>query len=62
MIAWVSEAVMKEHYRINEGVEKLIKNYRKSFRIPENLNYYSAEDFKNAERQFVKYQILKGKV
>ena len=31
------------------GVKLLKEMYRKKFRIPENINYYSKEDFKKAE-------------
>ena len=44
----------------NVGKKELLRKYRKAFRIPENLNYYSKEDFKSAERQFIKYAILNG--
>jgi hypothetical protein len=37
------------------GLQELLKKYRTIFRIPENLNYYSEEDFRLAERKFLKY-------
>jgi hypothetical protein len=43
------------------GMERLVRMGRKRFRIPENLNHYSPEDFATAERQFVKECILLGK-
>ncbi len=39
----------------NNGLELLIERYREKFRIPENLNYYSDEDYKKAEKKFLKY-------
>ena len=40
-----------------DGLENLITLYRKAFQLPENINYYSEQDFKNAERQFVKFML-----
>lgn len=39
----------------NKGLELLIKKYREKFRISENLDYYSDEDLKKAEKKFLKY-------
>ncbi len=39
------------------GIKSLIKKYRKLFRIPENLNHYSDEDFRKAERKFLKFSL-----
>ena len=44
----------------NSGVVGLISKYRKMFRIAENLNYYSSEDFADAERKFIKIAINTG--
>ena len=41
----------------NPGVVMLISKYRKMFRIPENLDYYSSEDFLDAERKFIKMAV-----
>ena len=40
-----------------DGLKTLIDLYRKAFQIPENTNHYSEQDFKIAERQFVKYML-----
>ena len=37
------------------GLQALLKKYRTMFRIPENVNYYSEEDYRLAERKFLKY-------
>jgi hypothetical protein len=42
------------------GINKLVDKYRRAFRIPENLNYYSAEDYKKAERKYVKFAMRYG--
>ena len=39
------------------GLELLIRKYKKIFRIPENLDYYTKEDYKSAERKFVKWAL-----
>jgi hypothetical protein len=46
---------MKKGQQNNFGIELLIEKYRTAFRIPENFNHYSEEDYKVAERRFLKY-------
>ena len=41
------------------GLQELIKKYRTLFRIPENVNHYSDEDYRLAERKFLKYLLEK---
>jgi hypothetical protein len=45
-----------------EGIQLLVKKYRDMFQIPENINHYSEADYKIAEKKFLKYAILEGKV
>ena len=40
------------------GLKSLINKYRKLFRTPENLNHYSEEDYKEAERKFLKFSLF----
>ena len=49
---------MKKELVENSGIHVLLKKYRKVFRIPENLNYYSKTDYKIAERKFLKYALM----
>jgi hypothetical protein len=42
------------------GIELLVEQYKKRFRIPENLNHYSGDAFQAAEKKFVKYCITNG--
>ncbi|MEZ4527144.1 MAG: hypothetical protein R2941_14595 [Desulfobacterales bacterium] len=51
---------MKKRSAGNTGMELLVSRYRRTFRIPENLNHYSGEDYRNAERKFLKYAIDNG--
>jgi hypothetical protein len=39
----------------NKGIRLLIKKYRNEFRRPENIYYYTENDFKAAEKRFVKF-------
>jgi len=42
------------------GITLLRKMYRNKFRIRENMDYYSKEDFKKAEKKYVKLCLLTG--
>jgi hypothetical protein len=53
---------MKKHSIKDVGIQLLLKKYKKLFRIPENLNYYSHKDFRMAEKKFIKYAIGAGGV
>ncbi len=37
-----------------QGIELIVEKCREEFRRPENTNYYSQDDYKEAERKFVK--------
>jgi hypothetical protein len=41
------------------GIELFVENCRKEFRRPENTDYYTENDYKEAERKYVKL-CLKG--
>lgn len=43
------------------GLRRKIRQGKRLFRIPENKNHYSAENYKRAEKMFVKYCILEGR-
>lgn len=43
------------------GMQRLLREGRKRFRVPENLNHYTAEDLALAERKFLKACIVLGK-
>ena len=43
------------------GLEMLLKQGREKFRIAENQLYYSEDDFKAAERKFLKECIIKDR-
>jgi hypothetical protein len=48
--------------RANRGIQALIKIYKNTFRIPENLNHYSEKDYRAAERKFLKYSLEQRKI
>lgn len=41
-----------------QGIKLLIEKYRDEFRRPENTDYYTEQDYKEAERKFVKFCLL----
>ena len=50
-----------EIYKNKEnGLKLLVNECRKQFRIPENENYYSEDDYLSAEKQFVKLCLRQG--
>ena len=52
---------MKESVKNQElGIKALLRIGKEYFRIEENIRYYSPEDFKKAERLFIKKCILNG--
>ncbi len=44
------------------GIERLIAKYKSEFRIGENLNHYSSEDYITAEREYVRFCLRHGPV
>lgn len=38
-----------------QGIELLLEKCRNEFRRPENTDFYTVDDYKEAERKFVKY-------
>jgi len=49
------EFIMGNKFENQSALERLLKKYKKMFRIPENLDYYSKEDYETAEKKFIKY-------
>ncbi len=42
------------------GTELLLKKFRNNFRIPENINYYSKEDYQQAEKKYLRFCLTTG--
>ncbi|UCF92330.1 MAG: hypothetical protein JSW39_29370 [Desulfobacterales bacterium] len=51
---------MNDNSKEKTGIQLLIEESKKKFRISENLDYYSKEDYQIAERKFLKFCILNG--
>ena len=48
--------------RKKSGIHLLLKKYRTLFRIPENQNHYSEEDYRKAERMFLKHALEQRRI
>lgn len=46
---------MNNAIRATHGIELLVEKCRNDFRRPENTDYYTKDDYKAAERKFVKF-------
>ena len=44
----------------SNGIKLLVNECRKQFRIPENENHYSEDDYLSAEKRFVKHCLRQG--
>jgi len=53
---------MKQRAKASQGIQRLIEKCREAFRIPENTDHYAEEDFRTAERKFIKNACMKGTV
>ena len=42
----------------NIGIRLLVEKGREAFRIAENINYYSEQDYKTAEKKFIKLCVI----
>ena len=51
---------MDSEDRAPEGIKQLVQKYKQEFRIPENLNHYAVEDYRAAEKQFVRFCLKNG--
>ena len=49
---------MRNNVRVNIGIQSLLQKYKKIFRTPENVHYYSENTYKIAERKFLQYALI----
>lgn len=49
---------MAKDIHSNEGLVRLIEKGREAFRISENLEFYSEEDYRQAEKKYIKFCII----
>jgi hypothetical protein len=66
MLGWLDsqnkvKLAMKKSKK-KSGIHLLLKKYRTMFRIPENQNHYSEEDYRNAERMFLKHALEQRRI
>ena len=63
--------VQEEHRRFfmtmkkmkkKSGIHWLLKKYRTLFRIPENQNHHSGEDYRKAERMFLEHALEQRRI
>ena len=40
------------------GIRRLVEKGREAFRISENVNFYSEQDYKTAEKKFIKFCVI----
>lgn len=44
----------------HQGIDRIIAQYRRKFRVPENLDHYSEADFHEAERRYLHFCLTHG--
>jgi hypothetical protein len=49
--------IKKMKIQDKSGIRKLLERYRAIFRTEENRKYYGEEDYRKAERKFLKYAL-----
>jgi hypothetical protein len=54
---WETCMDMKQSEK-NTGIRLLVEKGREAFRIAENINYYSEQDYKTAEKKFIKLCVI----
>ncbi len=53
---------MSDASKTPRGMKMLLNRCRQRFRIPENLEHYSEEDLREAEKKFVKLCLIGGQL
>jgi hypothetical protein len=57
-----NKEVIVNKAEIPSGIEQLVDRYRAIFHVPENINYYSEKDYVMAEKKFIKFALMEGKI
>lgn len=47
-------------YDQRQGIDRIVDKYRQQFRVPENLDHYSDNDYHDAERQYLRFCLTNG--
>ncbi len=53
---------MSDENKTPRGMKLLLSRCRQRFRIPENLDHYSEQDLREAEKKFVKLCLMGGQL
>ena len=53
---------MKREQERKSPIQSLLARYRAAFQTRENLNQSSSQDYKNAERKFLKYALEQRRI
>jgi hypothetical protein len=56
----MGEGRMDDRSQGNQGLQKLIEKFRHEFERPENTNFYSETDYRDAERKYIKHRLRVG--
>jgi hypothetical protein len=54
------EAIMDKKPLQPTGAKRLVNKFKNNFRIPENINHYSKEDYQQAEKKYLKFCLTTG--
>ena len=54
--------IKKMKIQNKSGIRLLLERYRAIFRTEENRNYYGEEDYRKAERKFLKYALEQRRI
>ena len=49
---------MAEELHRNEGLIRLIEKGKENFHIPENIEFYSEKDYRQAEKKYIKLCVI----
>jgi hypothetical protein len=56
----VMEVIVTKKPLQTTGAKLLVKKFKNNFRIPENINYYSKEDYQRAEKKYLRFCLTTG--
>jgi len=55
------EGHMEDLKTRSNGRQLLVREYRRKFQTHENLKYYSAKDYRRAEKKYIRFCLATGK-
>ena len=57
---WEIDKAYKER-EIDKGLKLMVKQAKKKFGVPENIDHYSEDNYKKALKKYIKLCVLNGK-